>query len=163
MVPCVSSSCGRLIEDEYAFCPFCGSDNRAPLQRVQVGFHTHIYPEEGKYCATCGCLDELLIERAIDAQQGRKTTLIGGAVLGGALLLFILGSLIDNANYNRMMAERAEIEKAGKLDEGGRGATFQLSPFGPIAGFVGLIGGVVTVVGAVKWINNAKKPDVTDQ
>ncbi len=162
MVSCVSSTCRQVIEDEYSFCPFCGTDNRPPTHRMPVGHHTHIYPEGAKYCVSCGALDELRIIRAIDAERGKKLTLIGSSILAAALLLFGVVAAIDTSNFNRMMAERARIEAAGKLDEGDRGPTYELSPLGPIPILIGLVGAAVTVTGAVMWIHNAKQPDVTD-
>ena len=69
-----------------------------------------------------------------------------------SLLLFGVVAAIDTSNFNRMMAERARIEAAGKLDEGDRGPTYELSPLGPIPILIGLVGAAVTVTGAVMWI-----------
>lgn len=129
---------------------------------MPVGHHTHLYPEGAKYCTSCGALDELRIIKAIDAEKGKKITMVGAGILVAAIVLFLIVAAVDTANFNRMMAERNRIEAEGKLDEGDRGPTFQLSPLGPVPIFIGLIGAVVTVTGAVMWINNAKQPDVTD-
>jgi len=162
MTTCLSSSCRQIIEDDYSFCPYCGTDNRPPTHRMPVGHHTHLYPEGSKYCVSCGALDELRIIRAVDAEKGKKITWIGSSILGAAILLFLIVSAIDQANFKRMMDERGRIEAEGKLDEGDRGPTYQLSPLGPVPIFLAVIGAAVTVTGAVMWINNAKQPDVTD-
>lgn len=54
-VHCVSEHCRREIDPNWAFCPYCGEDNRPPDQRHPVGEHSHQYLQKGSGCCLlCG-------------------------------------------------------------------------------------------------------------
>lgn len=55
MVRCISPSCRKEIDEQFYFCPFCGTDNRAPENRFEPADHQHQYPAaRSYYCIWCG-------------------------------------------------------------------------------------------------------------
>lgn len=57
MPNCVSEHCRREINPRWAFCAYCGQDNRPPEERYPVGRHRHRYEWSGRqrgYCTWCG-------------------------------------------------------------------------------------------------------------
>jgi len=51
MVRCVD--CHKDVKPEWAFCPFCGGDNRPPESRPPVSEHAHDF-SQGYHCILCG-------------------------------------------------------------------------------------------------------------
>jgi hypothetical protein len=55
MVKCVNPVCRKQIDEQFYFCPYCGTDNRAPENRTELADHKHQYPGAGPYfCVWCG-------------------------------------------------------------------------------------------------------------
>jgi len=57
MVRCDSAECNRELEEDWQFCPYCGSDNRPPEQRSQLVGCLHNFYIGGSYCTRCGYLN----------------------------------------------------------------------------------------------------------
>ena len=53
-IQCVSDFCDREIDPSWHFCPYCGTDNRPPSQKVKVGQHVHRYLHRQGCCLLCG-------------------------------------------------------------------------------------------------------------
>ncbi len=51
---CVRRSCGRSIDGRFAFCPYCGADNRPPETRPPIRNCAHQDVEGGGFCVLCG-------------------------------------------------------------------------------------------------------------
>jgi hypothetical protein len=90
MARCIDEGCRCEIEDRYCFCPYCGTDNRAPEARDPVGGHDHSFPGENcLYCVRCG---ELSDDVAGKGRTWRIRTAVGkilACVLMGALGLWV--------------------------------------------------------------------------
>lgn len=53
-VHCVSEECRREIDESWAFCPACGTDNRPPEAQHPVPDHQHEYVVNEPCCLLCG-------------------------------------------------------------------------------------------------------------
>jgi hypothetical protein len=51
---CANEKCKRAMEESWAFCPFCGTDNRSEPLRTAVLQCTHLYFSGTAFCAKCG-------------------------------------------------------------------------------------------------------------
>src|SRR5205085_921822 len=51
---CVNSSCKNTLDSDWAFCCFCGSDQRPQADRTQVVKCKHEDVGVGFYCVRCG-------------------------------------------------------------------------------------------------------------
>lgn len=51
---CVRDECKQPIEAVWAFCPYCGEDNRPPHNRNAVVACRHKFVSAGGFCFTCG-------------------------------------------------------------------------------------------------------------
>lgn len=51
---CVNEKCKRALEDAWAFCPMCGTDNRAPSFRPAIFQCSHVYIQGAEFCLKCG-------------------------------------------------------------------------------------------------------------
>ena len=54
MADCVNPECRAVLPDDYAFCPFCGADNRPPESQKAVHDGEHVFPPTAEYCILCG-------------------------------------------------------------------------------------------------------------
>ena len=54
MANCLNASCRKEIDDAFAFCPYCGTDNREPHARAPVRCTRHQAAEGGRDCVLCG-------------------------------------------------------------------------------------------------------------
>ncbi len=54
MNQCINQRCRRTIDDSWAFCSICGTDNRPPKGRAPVLVCTHQYFHGTTYCVNCG-------------------------------------------------------------------------------------------------------------
>jgi hypothetical protein len=95
-VNCVSSSCRKPIESTWDFCPYCGSDNRAPSDQPGVDPHKHQFLQGLGYCLLCGeAHDEPY------AMSGRWRVRLATCLLLLSLLLGFLILNIQMAGNNR--------------------------------------------------------------
>lgn len=65
MIACVRSRCGKALQPDWAFCPFCGQDNRPPSGRIRVANCPHEF-DEGDFCVGCGISGKRLALQAED-------------------------------------------------------------------------------------------------
>lgn len=70
MSNCVAQHCRMVIDPNWAFCPYCGKDNRAPGTRTTVGFHKHEYLHDTGHCLKCGKHKGRLRRRQYDDDDG---------------------------------------------------------------------------------------------
>lgn len=54
MPNCVSEHCRKQLDERWPFCPYCGTDNRAPDQHYVVPEHKHEFLSGWNYCLRCG-------------------------------------------------------------------------------------------------------------
>lgn len=54
MSVCVMAKCRRAMDDAWAFCPLCGTDNRPPRFRPPVLQCAHLFFASAAFCAMCG-------------------------------------------------------------------------------------------------------------
>jgi hypothetical protein len=54
MAMCANPNCRRSVDPSWAFCPVCGSDNRAPRNRHPIAGCTHVYMQQTSFCRQCG-------------------------------------------------------------------------------------------------------------
>lgn len=54
MPHCVNARCRSAMQDAWAFCPVCGTDNRPPAARVPVASCQHRYFQGANFCSSCG-------------------------------------------------------------------------------------------------------------
>jgi hypothetical protein len=90
MVHCTNASCRGEIEESYCFCPYCGTDNRAPESRRPVGGHVHEYPSNNcAYCVICG---EGYDDRFAIGRKKRKK--IGLSLIAASLALVVFAAWV---------------------------------------------------------------------
>lgn len=65
MSVCVNSNCRRVMQDTWAFCPICGTDNRAPKKRYAVVQCLHEFYQGASFCARCG----IPLQRSVQPPQ----------------------------------------------------------------------------------------------
>lgn len=54
MPVCINNNCRRGLDDAWAFCPICGTDNRPPRGRRPVIVCQHLYLQGTSFCPVCG-------------------------------------------------------------------------------------------------------------
>jgi len=88
MAQCINVNCRKTIDDQFAFCPYCGTDNRAPDKRLQPKSHQHQYPAAGPYfCVECGVQQGKATKVNRPANNVVRTIVVS---IGCAYLLLIL-------------------------------------------------------------------------
>ncbi|HTQ09067.1 MAG TPA: zinc ribbon domain-containing protein [Fimbriimonadaceae bacterium] len=100
MATCVSRACGQTIDDGFAFCPYCGTDNRPPENRPPIPNCAHQDVEGGGFCVLCGeaLWDPSFLGRAWRMRAAALLLVLGflafvvagflNAVNGGSVTLF---------------------------------------------------------------------------
>lgn len=85
---CVSSYCRQVLDPAWAFCPYCGEDNRPPADRHAVPDHSHAFLGGDKGCCIhCGEPSD----EPYNMSRKWRLRLAGLAFIGGALVgVFIL-------------------------------------------------------------------------
>ncbi len=86
-VRCLNPRCARELRDDWAFCNWCGTDNRPPAARIPVEEDEHLAPES-EHCVRCG-VSILDVNRPPDEDEHRLQA-IGGwiaLILGGGALV----------------------------------------------------------------------------
>jgi hypothetical protein len=89
---CVSEICRLPLRPEWAFCPFCGKDNRPPERQKRVRRCRHVWPPDGYYCVNCGVVSpkyHILWDDVLTWASG------AGVVIG--LLIAGFGKLVERA------------------------------------------------------------------
>jgi len=87
VVRCINSNCRKEIDEQFYYCPYCGTDNRAPENRFEPADHQHQYPAAGAYfCVWCG---DQRGKTYLVARPWRKPLLAACISLGLAYLGFL--------------------------------------------------------------------------
>lgn len=115
---CVNPPCRREIAPMWAFCAYCGQDNRMPLQRTPVRGCSHQFPFPGSYCCLCGTADAALPQRPRFSLwtflfQPRSDTRLR-LVVSILMTAFILLMMVSRAwpNPQNAQAARALVQNA---------------------------------------------------
>lgn len=89
MPNCVSEYCRRQVDERWAFCPYCGTDNRPPDRRDPVGEHRHQFlAKNAGCCLVCG-------EPADEPYIFKRVWRVRISLIFLGLALFLILSLID--------------------------------------------------------------------
>lgn len=91
MPQCQYKRCKSKIEQGWAFCPYCGTDNRPSTWRPPILACPHSFLESEGFCLRCGeCRDgrPTAAQRAKQASIGRSLFLIGLIAVGGAVGIY---------------------------------------------------------------------------
>jgi hypothetical protein len=101
MANCMNPLCRKAIGEDFAFCPYCGADNRPPHERVKPKCANHGTVDGGRACLRCGV-----------KLQEDGTPVRGSAyrLLGLLLLLFGLAVLAAG-----VFVAKGELETFGPL------------------------------------------------
>ena len=85
MAYCMSASCRKEIDDSYAFCPYCGTDNREPHERAPVVCSRHLAVPGGRACVLCG----KRLNSDGTAKRGPMYRIAGAFMIALGLLLIV--------------------------------------------------------------------------
>ncbi|MBN9502964.1 MAG: hypothetical protein J0H02_14395 [Armatimonadetes bacterium] len=106
MPNCISDTCRRDIDPTWAFCAYCGQDNRPPSDRYAVGDHRHVYAWPRKGCCTlCG-------EPADEPYPLKRVWRIRAAtaLIGLGIVLLIFAVMVQLAGHGTHVPFYAWIE-----------------------------------------------------
>jgi hypothetical protein len=98
-VRCVNTDCGVEIEADWAFCPYCGEDNRPPAERREVGSHRHKRIRGFEHCVECGAARDGLTNKK------RIRWILVFVTLGILLALFAFNIQLAHANKGALFSD----------------------------------------------------------
>lgn len=154
MKTCISRLCGRSLEDEFDYCPYCGHDNRPPTRQWAIGQHPHQFPVGAHYCCVCGATKEGETERMTLLKRGQILCGIGAGLFVIAYLVSAVASAQDESGYRQFRAQLDAIRQRGEEPDEKTGPHFKYSPLGGLPLLFGIAGAACAAYGGILWVNN---------